>query len=276
MVQADSSLMPGVGSAIARDAVGSNLYRWLRSRFYRWNSPRFGLREALLWSTALDTWHRYSALMRALAPQLTADSRILEVGPGWFGLEFFLPAKPDRVGSLVQLDIQARPLLPHPNDGEKVIGSGTTFPIRDDSFDFVVAMDVLEHVPRDARASFSDEVKRVARQAAFLHMPLESDEGSYQAGRCDETFQQWFESRFGRREPNIDEHLAMGHPTLAEVRRYFPNVSVRPTQSVADWLWYMVEERVSPRRALTGLIRYLRGPLEEPPYYSGLATWEAG
>lgn len=276
MVRADSSLMSAVGPAIARDAVGSNLYRWLRSRFYRWDSPRFGLREALLWSTALDTWHRYSALMGALEPQLRPDARILEVGPGWFGLEFFLPVQHPRPGRLVQLDIQARPLLPHPNDGERVIGSGATFPTRDDSFDCVVAMDVLEHMPKEARASFAREVKRVARRGAFLHMPLESDDGYYQAGLCDETFQEWFEGRFGRREPNIDEHLAVGHPTLAELDGYFPDVSVRPTQSAADWLWYMVEERTTPRRALTGLIRYLRGPLEGPPYYSGLAVWEAG
>ncbi len=50
--------MRGVEAAVAREAAGSNLYRWLRGRFYRWRGPTFGLREALLWSTALDVWHR--------------------------------------------------------------------------------------------------------------------------------------------------------------------------------------------------------------------------
>ncbi len=136
-------------------------------------------------------------------------------------------------------------------------------------------MDVLEHVPREARRSFADEVRRVAQRAAFLHMPLVSEDGTYQAVPSDEAFQRWFEDRFGRREPNIDEHLAAGHPTLEEVRGYFPGVEVRPTQSVRDWLWYMTAGRTTSRRGLTGLIRYLRGAHEGPPYYSGLAIWEA-
>lgn len=265
-----------MSGAADRDALGSNFYRWLRGRFYRWQEPTFGLREALVWSTALDTWHRYSALMRALKSRLAPDARILEIGPGWFGLEFFLPPTAARDSRLVQLDVQSRPLLPHPNDGARVIGSGATIPARDGSFDIVVAMDVLEHLPREARASFVSEVKRVARRSAFLHMPLESADGSYQAAQCDETFQRWYDGRFGRREPNIEEHLAAGHPTLEDLRGYFSGVEVRPTQSVRDWLWYITAERTASRRGLTGLIRYLRGPHEGPPYYSGLAIWDAG
>ncbi len=268
--------MRGAEAAIAREAAGSNLYRWLRGQFYRWNGPRFGLREALLWSTALDTWHRYAALMGALGERLVPETRILEVGPGWFGLEFFLPHHFTRTGRLVQLDIVSRPLLPLPGEDTRLIGSGVTLPAKDHAFDFVVAMDVLEHVPRDLRASFAGEVRRVTRQAAFLHMPLESADGTYRAARSDEAFQEWFEGRFGRREPNINEHLAARHPSLEELRGHFPGVEVHPTQSVRDWLWYMKAERLASRRALIGLIRYLRGPREGPPHYSGLAVWEAG
>ncbi len=97
----DSSPMRGVEAAVAREAAGSNLVRWLRGRFYRWRGPTFGVQEALLWSTALDVWHRYAALMEALGERLFPEARILEVGPGWFGLEFFLPRAAEAGLSLV-------------------------------------------------------------------------------------------------------------------------------------------------------------------------------
>ncbi len=268
--------MRGVEAAVAREAAGNNLYRWLRGRFYRWRGPTFGVQEALLWSTALDVWHRYAALMEVLEERLFPEARILEVGPGWFGLEFFLPRAAEASLSLVQVDIRSRPLVPHPNGGTRLIGSGVTLPAKDGAFDFVVAMDAMEHIPRDLRPSFAEEVKRVTRRAGFLHMPLESEDGTYQAVQSDETFQRWFEGRFGRREPNIEEHFAAGHPTLEEMEGYFPTVEVRPTQSVRDWLWYMTAERSTSRRALAGLLQYLGGPREGPPFYSGLAVWEAG
>ncbi|MFQ5920139.1 MAG: methyltransferase domain-containing protein [Thermoplasmata archaeon] len=268
--------MDGAEAAIAREAAGSNLYRWLRGRFYRYRGPAFGFLEALLWSTALDTWHRYAALMGALGERLHPEVRILEVGPGWFGLEFFLPRDLIEAGRLVQLDIMSRPLYPLPGEETRLVGSGIALPAKDDAFDFVVAMDVLEHVPQDLRGSFANEVRRVTRESAFLHMPLESADGTYQAARSDEAFQEWFERRFGRREPNIDEHLAAGHPSLEDVRRQFPEIQVRPTQSVRDWLWYMRAERQASRRAFTGLIRYLQEPSAEPPFYSGLGVWDIG
>ena len=263
-------------AAVAREAAGSNLYRWLRGRFYRWHGPTFGLREALLWSTALDTWHRYAALMEALKGRLFPEARILEVGPGWFGLEFFLPRASHQGTRLVQVDIRSRPLVRLPQDRTRLIGSGAALPARDDAFDFVVAMDVFEHVPREARGSFAEEIRRVAGRAAFLHMPLMSEDGTYRAASSDKAFQRWFEGRFGRREPNIDEHLAAGHPSLQELRGHFPGIEVHPTQSVRDWLWYMKAERLTSRRVLIGLIRYLRTPREGPPFYSGLGVWEAG
>ena len=268
--------MPGVGAGPAREATGSNLYRWLRGRFYRWRGPTFGLRDALLWSTALDTWHRYAALMEGLEKRLDSESRILEVGPGWFGLEFFLPPAHLEAGRLVQVDILSRPLLRLRTEGAKLVGSGATLPVGDDAFDFVVAMDVLEHVPKNARPAFARELQRVARRGGFLHMPLESEDGTYQAARSDEAFQRWFEQHYGRPEPNIEEHLASGHPTVEDLRIYFPHVSLRPTQSVEDWLWYMTRERTVSGRLFTGLIRYLRGVRSGPPYYSALAAWEAG
>ncbi len=267
--------MGEAGAAVAREAAGSNLYRWLRGLFSRWPGPTFGLREVLLWSTALDVWHRRAALTEALEERVFPEARILEVGPGWFGLEFFLPHHFTRTGRLVQLDIVSRPLLPLPGEDTRLIGSGVTLPAKDRSFDFVVAMDVLEHVPRDLRASCAGEVRRVTRRAVFLHMPLESADGTYHAARSDEAFQVWFEGRYGSPEPNIEEHLASGHPTVEDLRLYFPHVSLRPTQSVEDWLWYMMRERTPSGRLFTSLIRYLLGPRKGPPYYSGLATWEA-
>ncbi len=80
----------GAETAIAREVAPGNFYGWLRGRFYRSRGPTFGLREALFRSTALDTWHRYAALMEAWEKRIFPEAGILVAGAGRFGLELLI------------------------------------------------------------------------------------------------------------------------------------------------------------------------------------------
>lgn len=257
-----------------REALNNGLLRWLRSHFYRWRGAEYGMREALLWSTALDTWYRYAAVVQALEPRVSRESTILEVGPGWVGLEFFLPSGLWPSGRLVQTDIVRWPVRRTANGPSRLLASGSALPLRDASFDFVVGVDVLEHVPRDARGGFCEELERVARTAVILHVPLDGEDGRFEAARCDAAFQAWFETRFGRREPNVEEHIRAGQPKPQELEAYLPGVALTPTQSVEDWLWYIHRQRVPALQLLFGLRAYLRESVAGPPWYSALAVWE--
>lgn len=251
-----------------------NLQRWLRGRFYRWRGTRFRAAEALLWSTALDTWHRYAAIREALEQRVTAGTTVLELGPGWAGLEFFL-APEFRSRSLAQADIVRLPLLPLEEGETRFLASGSALPFREEAFDFVIAVDVMEHVPREVRPAFSAELQRVARTGVLLHVPLD-DGGTYLAGLGDRSFLTWYQARFGHTEPNIEEHLAAGHPDPGEMARYFPGASIVPTQSMEDWLWYMKGERVAMQAPFLGLIQSVRKSLPGPPFYSALVVWDKG
>ncbi|MFQ5871915.1 MAG: class I SAM-dependent methyltransferase, partial [Candidatus Geothermarchaeales archaeon] len=233
----------------------------------------FGLREALLWSTALDLWHRYTSALDVIEEGILKGASILEVGPGWFGVELFLPPEVMASGLLVQTDILHRPMRHRVSREVRFLASGTTLPFRDGSFDLVLAMDVLEHIPRESRPAFCNELKRVARTAVLAHMPIQSKDGTFQGAVCDRTFQEWYQQRFGRKEKNTEEHLRNGHPTPEELEVYFPGSFLIGTQPVQDWLRYSFQGKRPLYGAVNGLVMYLHGLSSGPPFYSGLIVW---
>ncbi|MFQ5552644.1 MAG: methyltransferase domain-containing protein [Thermoplasmata archaeon] len=265
--------MAAGGGLPGTQVLAGNALRWLRAHFYRWGGPRFGLRDALLWFDAVDIWHRYTAIREALGEALRAGVRILEVGPGWYGLEFFLPEDFDDTGLLVQLDVVPRPVRAERRSVRRVLASGWALPFNDRTFDVVVAADVLEHLPKDRRRTFAEELKRVTRGSVLLHVPLENEDGTFQAASCDRSLQRWLRAVRGREDSFLEEHLRHGHPTPAEIQDYFPGALLTPTQSVREWSWYMKQERVPVANLLTGLRSYLRGVSGRPPYYGGLHVW---
>jgi SAM-dependent methyltransferase len=256
-----------------REVIVNNLLRWLRAHLYHWRGDLLALREALVWSTAMDLWQRYTAAMEVLSRHLTRETTILEIGPGWFGVEFFLPPGVRSSIRLVQTDILRRPVRFRWMAEERLLASGTALPFRDGSFDYVLAMDVLEHVPRDSRPAFCEELRRVARSGVLAHMPLQSSDGTFRAEEYDRQFQAWHERKFGRKEANTEEHLRNGHPTPEELEAYFPGGMLIGTQPVRDWLDYARRGKRPILGLLTGLVSYLQGLSSGPPFYSGLIVW---
>lgn len=223
---------------------------------------------------AVDTWLRYAAVFEVLERRMGANAAILEVGPGWVGLDLFLPGSFWNGGRLVQLDVVRIPLRPPVLEPSRVLASGIALPFADASFDFAVAIDVLEHVAKDARPAFCQELRRVARKGVMLHLPLQSGDGTYQAVRYDRLFRERFEALAGEPDPNIEEHLRGPHPTVEEVEEYFPGASITPTQNGEEWLGYTLRERRRGRFLLFGLEHYLRRSAGGPPYYSARVVWE--
>lgn len=52
-----------------------------------------------------------------------------------------------------------------------VLADGSALPFRDDSFDVVVAMELLEHVPPEVALGICREIRRVSRGAVFIQNP---------------------------------------------------------------------------------------------------------
>ncbi len=56
-----------------------------------------------------------------------------------------------------------------------IVASADNIPLRDNAYDIVTCIDMLEHVPRRIRNKVVREIVRVASKAVFLIAPVDSD-----------------------------------------------------------------------------------------------------
>ncbi|MEM3871423.1 MAG: class I SAM-dependent methyltransferase [Nitrososphaeria archaeon] len=88
---------------------------------------------------------------------------VLDVGSGGQGICLFKSLLGKKHFFL--LDVK-RDVFTNFENGEIniIIGDGTRLPFRNKSFDVVISVDTIEHVPKDARIYFCEELKRVAKK----------------------------------------------------------------------------------------------------------------
>jgi len=136
----------------------------LRGRFVR------TLRRYLDWNRQLllDPWLRYLPVVEILRHSLFRKSpRVLDVGSGAAGLAHFLR----RPVTGVDLEFPRAELSRFLSALMPVRASATNLPFRDSSFDAVVSMDLLEHLPRSRRTTAVRELFRVARDLLIFGFP---------------------------------------------------------------------------------------------------------
>lgn len=175
----ESSLQQPVEAGENPPRSGSRLLFAAR-RLVGWESPDVrGLRGAfkraiqryLDWNRRLllDPQMRYSAVVRLLERRfLNGTANILDVGSGPTGLAFVLQRP------VVSVDIQfdASAIARHRPPIIPVKASAARLPFRDQSFDAVVSMDLMEHLPKAIRGNSIRELLRVARSLVIVGFPF--------------------------------------------------------------------------------------------------------
>ena len=157
----------------------------------------------------VDTALRYAAVIELIRPLFRPDLRILEVGSGAAGVTAFLKFPVVGVDpAFERTETLGTPYL------TRVEGSADALPFDDESFDVVLSVEMLEHVPAPARASALRELFRVVRPGGRIIVTFPADAT---ARRLDLALNEAYRRRYGSDHPWVSEHIAEGVPATQEV-----------------------------------------------------------
>jgi SAM-dependent methyltransferase len=158
----------------------------------------------------LDTALRYDAVLRLLAERWRPGMALLEVGSGSGGVTEFLAHPVTGVDPAFERTAErGTPWL------ERLPGRATALPVGDDSFDAVLCLEMLEHLPASEREPALREMVRALRPGGRLIATFPADAA---AAELDRWLDEAYRARHGEPHPWVAEHLAEGVPRTDEVR----------------------------------------------------------
>ncbi|BDV41759.1 hypothetical protein GURASL_06820 [Geotalea uraniireducens] len=136
--------------------------------------------------------------------EMGGEASILEVGSGCTGITPYIPHK------VTGVDVSfEQPVSPNLTP---VLLSGENLPFNDSSFDIVVSVDMLEHVPAPNRPTVISELLRVARKRVYLAVPCGNESEEH-----DRLLNDLYTARHGEAYPFLVEHVENGLPTAQEI-----------------------------------------------------------
>lgn len=154
-------------------------------------------------------WHpevaiRYLPIVANIKSRVSRIENILELGSGWLGIAPYL----DKMVVGVDEDFGGKKfhLL------KQVKGNILKVPFADNSFDYVICVDVLEHLTKEQRARALAEILRVAKKEFFIGVPCGRQ--SYQQ---DKKLEIKYRKIFDRQFSFLQDHLKFGLPEESEI-----------------------------------------------------------
>lgn len=167
----------------------------------------------LLFSARRVAGARQLGQLVRLAPVLAlvrevGGGRLLDVGSGALGVADFLDGAWEVTALDRSFDDYGAWEGPPRTRARRVQGDARALPFGDASFDVVVAVDVLEHVPAHDRSLVLSELARVAAQRVVVAAP---------AGTAAEDGDRRLAGLLRQAPPWLDEHLQIGLPDPEEL-----------------------------------------------------------
>lgn len=167
---------------------------------------------------SLDTDLRYKPIVEFLKNKLKDKPKILEVGSGPRGITRYLNYpitgvdkvfnKPSRLVKQVKVkDIK--------------------LPFKTNSFDYVISVDMLEHLPDNKRGESLREMIRVAKKGLVLAVPC----GLKAEAQDKDLFDYYFKNH-NEEEKVLKEHLKFGLPKIEEINKLIENSGKEVTTKI--------------------------------------------
>lgn len=161
-------------------------------------------RDKYFWGQHPEAALRYLPVVSEIKSAKLENSRILEIGSGSTGITPYLKR------SIVGLDVDFAG--PKTSLLEKVKGTAANLPFRKNSFDVVISVDVLEHLPIEDREKAIFEMLKVCKRLAILVVPI-GRESEIQ----DEKLKDYYSKIMREKNKFLDEHVNYGLPNSEEV-----------------------------------------------------------
>jgi len=122
------------------------------------------------------------------------------------------------------------------NDEPHCLFNGENLPFLDNSFQFVVCVDSLEHVDKNRRGCVIDEIIRVSSKRAIIVVPF--SEGIKSNEQYFIEYSQQFNVEL---MPSLVEHLKYGLPTLDEIKDYLKGYNYMLTFASNRHLYWTIQ-----------------------------------
>lgn len=151
-----------------------------------------------------ETALRYLPVVGKLEELNLLDSKILEVGSGSLGITPYLKRKID--GLDVDFSGPKTILI------NRIKGNALSLPFRKNSYDVVISVDVLEHIPSNNRQEAIFEMLRVASKLAIIVVPT-----GELAEKQDKELDLHWQKIFNTQNQFLKEHVQNGLPQIDEI-----------------------------------------------------------
>jgi len=239
------------------------IYNKIVGRFYDKRSSRFQYRfiESIFLPRHIGLFLRHKETVNILRKKKIFSGKILDAACGTSGIVSYLSDNYHVYG--VDLSLKkiknARTIT--------LCANGMRLPFANNTFDAVVALDLLEHIKDQDRIILIDELKRVSSGPLIMHFPAQSDDGLYQGKEYDQRFMDFFMKIYRKAEINTKEHLANKYPDPHFLKNHYPEAEIYPFQNADLWLKYTKVKNL-PFIGFIGGIYYLFLNKEpKPPYW---------
>lgn len=184
----------------------------------------------------LDVELRYRAVARRLRVETRSGSEVLEVGAGAISISRYFDCRTVAVDpSFDESKVSTT---------GRIHGSAIALPFADGQWEVVCSIDMLEHIPPDARYKAVLEMLRVAKSLVVIAVPV--GDASY---RHDIETNEYHLRKNGTVPRFTAEHVEFGLPSEKQVKRWIEDAARElgrgveitgiPNVNIRFRLWYM-------------------------------------